>query len=227
MLAITEGMAKSHRAIYLPESVPSGIQGFIIDTKLAPYLTERGYELLNSATALSDWIKARTADGSRSVIVFGFAQVPSELIGNDPAAGPLRAYLASGGKVVWPWGMPNKVTFDTNGSFLAFDPTVAARLLDIEFLGFEDTGNYYSRATQTGRNWGMPVWLKTCFASVKSDSGITVLATDEYGRVGAFVKTFHPRTGSGWVAFRSSGFGVPITTSELNILERVASYTMD
>jgi hypothetical protein len=227
MLAVAEGMPQSHRAVYLPENIPSAITGFIVDDKLTPYLIERGYVQLDSAAALVEWMQARTKDGARSVVVFGFAHIPAEVIGTEPATGPLRAYLASGGKVIWPWGMPNRITFDDKGGFVGFDSTVAERLLDLEFLEFEDSGNYFSRSTQTGRNWGMPVWLKTCFASVKNDKGITVLATDEYGRVGAFVKTFHPRIGSGWVAFRPSGFGVPISTSELEILERVASYTME
>jgi hypothetical protein len=53
---------------------------------------------------------------------------------------------------------------------------------------------------------------------------VTALATDEYGRVGAFVKAFHERPGSGWVTFSPTGFGVPITAGELATIERVASY---
>lgn len=227
LLAVTDGAATVHRAVYLPSNVPGGISGFVIDPALTPYLIERGYERIDSAAGLASWIAARTADGAPSVVVFGFAQIPPAVVGEDPAAGPMRAYLEAGGKVVWPWGIPNKVTFGEEGNFLAYDPTVAARLLDIEFLDFEDTGNYYSRASQTGRNWGLPAWLKTCFASVKPGNDITVLATDEYGRAGAFVKTFHPRIGSGWVFFRPSGFGISITAEELATLERVAAYALE
>lgn len=226
LVALGEGGASVHQAIYLPAEVPEKIRGFIVDPELGPYLVDRGYLRLETPGALADWLATRTAEDARSVVVFGFAQIPQEVIGPDPARGPMRRYLQSGGKVVWPWGLPNKVTFDGNGRFAAYDPEVGARLLDIEFLGFEDTGNYFSRASQAGRNWGMPAWLKTTFASIEVGSDVTVLATDELGRIGAFVKSFHPRPGSGWVSFRPSGFNVPITAAELNVLERVASYTM-
>jgi hypothetical protein len=104
---------------------------------------------------------------------------------------------------------------------------VAAKLLAVEFLDFEDSGNYFSRATQSGRNWGLPAWSKTSFASLKHDRNVTVLATDELGRTSAFVKSFHPRPGSGWVSFRPNGFNVPISAAELTSLERVASYTLN
>lgn len=163
LLAVTEGAATVHKAVYLPANIPAAIGGFTIDPALAPYLVERGYQLIDSAGTLADWLAARTAEGAPSVVVFGFAQIPPAVVGENPAGGPMRAYLESGGKVVWPWGIPNQVTFDEQGKFLAYDPSVAARLLELEFLGFQDSGNYFSRATQAGRNWGMPVWLKTGF----------------------------------------------------------------
>jgi hypothetical protein len=146
---------------------------------------------------------------------------------SDPEAGPLRKYLESGGKVLWPWGIPNKYEFDENGGFLANDPTVASRLLNVEFVSFEDSGNYYSRPTQSGRNWGMPVWLKTSFASLKSSDGVTVFAIDELGRATSFLKTFHSRIGSGWISYAPNGYGVPLTPEELNTLERLASYGIE
>lgn len=217
----------ARKAVYLPEGIPENISGFVIDSALAPYLAERGFELLDSAEALAGWVSARLTDRVPSVVVFGFAQIPAAVVGAEPGSGPLRAYLETGGKVVWPWGTPNLVTFDAAGEFLAYDPTVADRLLDLEFVGFEDSGNYYGRPTQAGRNWGLPVWLKTSFASLKPGADVVPLIIDEYGRVSAFVKSFHPRPGSGWVVFAPSGFGVPMLESELALVERVASYTLD
>ncbi len=227
MLAIAEGHATAYKAVYVPAAVPAGLRGFVIDEALAPYLVAHAFQWIDSATALADWVNARTADGAPSVVVFGFAQIPPEVVGADPAAGPLRKYLEAGGKVVWTWGRPNLVTFDEKGQFLAYDPSVATRLLGLEFVDFQDSGNYYSRPTQTGRNWGLPAWFKATFASLKSASGATALATDEYGRTSVFVKAFHPRPGSGWVTFSPKGYGVPIRESELTALERVASHGLD
>jgi outer membrane protein assembly factor BamB len=227
LIAVAEGGAAVHKALYLPAEVPSAIRGFIVDPGVEPYLTQRGYQRLDSPDALARWLAARMKSEARSVVVFGFAQIPPDVIGADPSRGPLRRYLESGGKVVWPWGLPNKVTFTTRGEFAAYDPGVATRLLGLEFLEFEDSGNYFSRATQAGRNWGLPAWLKTTFASLENDRQVTVLATDELGRTSAFVKSFHSRPGSGWVTFRPSGFNVPITETELESLERVATYTLE
>jgi eukaryotic-like serine/threonine-protein kinase len=222
--AVGEGGARPARAFYLPANVPANIASFVIDPALAPFMAERGYERLDSQATLAAWLHARLADARPSVLVFGFAQIPAAVIGEDPATGPLRGYLEGGGKVVWPWGIPNKVTFDEKGAFVAYDPKVAATLLDIEFVDFEDSGNYYNRATQDGRNWGLPAWLKATFASVKPASGIVPLAIDEYGRVSVFLKTFHARPGSGWITFSPKGFNVPVTAEELAMFERVASY---
>jgi hypothetical protein len=207
--------------------VPTPIEGFVIDRRLAPYLVEQGYTHLDSADALAGWIEARIADKVPSVVVFAFAQIPAPVIGESPATGPMRAYLESGGKVVWPWGMANKVTFDGEGKFTGYNPIIASELLGVDFVGFEDSGNYYARSTQTGRNWGLPVWLKTTFASLQPDADVTTLAIDEYGRSGAWVKTLHPRPGTGWVTFCPKSFGVPIRDDELAMIEHVASYALE
>ncbi len=227
MLAVGEGQAEAHKAVYLPAAVPTGLRGFVIDETLAPWLVARGYRLLDSAAALADWLAARTADGAPSVVVFGYGLIPPAVVGDEPATGTLRRYLEAGGKVVWTWGLPNKVTFDDEGKFLAYDPTVGTRLLGLEFLDFQDSGNYHARATQAGRNWGLPSWLKATFALLKPGNDVTALAVDEYGRTSVFVKTFHPRPGSGWVTYSPKGYGVPIREAELLALERVASYGLD
>ncbi len=224
LIAMSEGAPTAHKAFYFPAKVPEGIRGFVIDPTLADYFAERGYRRIDSAEALAEWIAARTTEQSASVVVFGFAQIPTAIVGGEPESGALRKYLEAGGKVVWPWGIANKVTFDEEGKFLAHDPTVASRLLELEFLEFQDSGHYYSRATQEGRNWGMPAWLMTSFASLKGDGDVVVLAQDEYGRASAWVRRFHPRAGSGWVTFHPSGFGLEMTTEQKAAFERVAAY---
>jgi eukaryotic-like serine/threonine-protein kinase len=226
-IALTQEKRRVSKAVYLPAAVPDNIRGFIVDPAITPYFVERGYRQLDSAAALVDWLSQRAHHSEPSVVVFAFAQIPKDAIGEDPTTGPLRSYLERGGKVVWPWGLPNKITFDEQGKFLAYDPSVASRLLNVKFKDFEDSGNYYSRPTQEGRNWGMPVWLKTSFSSVELGNDLIPLAHDEYGRISAFVKRFHSRLGSGWVSYGPNGFGVPITATELQTLDRVASYTID
>jgi outer membrane protein assembly factor BamB len=226
MIALTQSEGAPRKAVYQPAQIPDGIRGFLVDAAITPFLVEQGYTLLDSPQALTQWIGAQTSQPAPSVIVFAFAQIPRSAMGADPSSGPLRKYLESGGKVMWLWGVPNKYEFDEHGKFVANDPSVAAQLLDVEFLAFEDSGNYFNKPTQTGRNWGMPAWLTTTFASLKNADGVTALAHDEFGRVGPFLKSFHPRVGSGWVSFGPTGFGTPITQRELHTLERIASYAM-
>lgn len=214
------------KRVYLPE-VPDGIRGFIVDAGLASHLIARGFETIASRQALAEFIEARAADGAPSVIVFAFAQVPPAVIGDDPSSGPLRRYLERGGKVVWPWGAPNLHLFDEAGNYVRHDPTLGQRLLEVAYLNPEDSGNYASRATPLGRNWGLPPWLKTSFASIPADAGVQALATDEYGRTSAWVKPFHARPGTGWVQVRPSSFGVPMTPADLALVEQIATYGLE
>lgn len=214
------------KAVYRPP-VPEAVKGFEVDVAIAPYLRNHGYVSLDSPAALADWLAAHTGTAAPSVVVFAYAQIPPEVLGDDPADGPLRHYLAGGGKVVWSWGMPNRYLFDAAGQFVKADATSAARLLGVSFLGFEDSGNYYARATQAGRNWGLPSWGKASFASLPPDAPVTPLMVDEYGRVSVFVKSFHPRPGSGWVMFGPSAFDVAITPAQLALLEHVAAYGVE
>ncbi len=229
LLAVADAPSPAHRAVYLPANIPGNLRGFIIDAALADFLTSRGYALLDSPDALADWVTTRTSEKARSALVFGFPLIPESTIGTDPATGPLRAYLEAGGKVVWPWGIPNKLTFHADGGFKAYDPTVAERLLEIEVIDFEDGGNYAATATQLGRNWGLPARTKTTFAYLDptAPNDVAVLARDEVGRPGAWVKRFTSDPTAGWVSFLPSGFGVPFTEAQLALLEHVASYGLE
>ena len=228
VLALREMEKPTHKAVYIPATIPASLQGFITDAGLTPYLVDRGFERLDSPSALTQWITARATDAQTSAVVFAFALIPSAVVGVEPSTGPMRRYLEAGGKVVWSAGAPNQYKFDNAGNFLGFSPEIPRRLLEVEFLDFEDSGNYFSRSTQAGRNWGLPGSLKTSYAVLKEAAkGLTALATDEYGRVTAFVKQFNPRVGSGWVSIAPNGYGVPMKPEELKLIEHAASYTLD
>jgi outer membrane protein assembly factor BamB len=229
LLAVSEARGPAYKAVYFPRDVPQSMQGFIVDPSLTPYLVERGYEKLDSPAALEKWIKAHSIPGERSVLVFGFSVIPAPVIGASPAMGPLRQYLEAGGKVVWSSGAPNRYKFDAAGQFGGFTPDTPRQLLGLDVLDFEDSGNYYARATQSGRNFGLSSTLKTSYAVLKESAArdVTALALDEYGRVSAFVRQFVSRPGTGWVSFAPAGFGVAMTEEQLKTLEHIASYTLD
>lgn len=229
LLAVSDASSHADKAVYFPENIPASLRGFVVDPALVPYLEARGYEKLDSPAALQTWIAKHSRPEERSVLVFGHSLIPEQVIGADPATGPLRRYLESGGKVVWASGAPNRYKFDASGQFVGFTPNTPRQLLGLDFLDFEDSGNYFARATQAGRNWGLTGSLKTSYAVLKDDAlgGVLPLATDEYGRVSAFVRRFVPREGTGWISFAPSGFGVAMTAEQMKMLEHVASYTLD
>ncbi|HEU4653705.1 MAG TPA: PQQ-binding-like beta-propeller repeat protein [Steroidobacteraceae bacterium] len=229
LLAVSEAEAPVHKAFYLPQNVPDSTKGFIVDARLGPHLLQHGYEQLDSAAALKRWIDSRTRSGEPSVLVFGYSMIPESVLGADPATGPMRRYLESGGKVVWMSGAPNRYRFDVSGKFQGFTPQIPAQLLGISVLDFEDSGNYFAHATQAGRNWGLPESLKTSYAVLPPESteDVVPLAIDEYGRVTAFLKRFVPVEGTGWISFVPTGYGVPMKQSELELVEHIASYTLD
>jgi hypothetical protein len=141
----------------------------------------------------------------------------------------MRRYLEAGGKVVWAAGAPNRYKFEATGQFVGFTPDTPKQLLGLDVLDFEDSGNYYARATQPGRNLGLASSLKTSYAVLQTSAtqDVTALALDEYGRVSAFVKQFVSRPGTGWISFSPAGFGVAMTDEQLKTFEHVASYTLD
>jgi len=229
LLAVSESEKPAAKAVYLPKNVPASLKGLIVDPSLTPYLVERGYEKLDSPDALQAWIVEHSREDGRSVVVFGFSLIPEAVLGADPATGPLRSYLNAGGKVVWASGAPNRYKFDASGQFLGFSAQTPRLLLGLDFLDFEDSGNYYARATQLGRNWGLANSLKTSYAVLKESAARDVLplAIDEYGRVSAFVKSFVPRPGTGWISLSPTGFGVAMSPDQMQTLEHIASYTLE
>lgn len=217
---------QSYKAVYQPAVLENISQYIVVDQKLTPYLTERGYEHLDSELELQEFLQARVADGMPSVVVFAFPVVPDAAIGENPAAGLLRQYLEQGGKVMW-FGDPVNYFRPTGDWELARDATQAEKLLNVKFIDATESGNYYSKSTQAGQNWGLPTWLKTTGAPVMERKGIIPLAYDEFNYVVAWRKAFHPRESSGFVSLRTWAWSVAIQDEDLELIEDISSYGLD
>ena len=216
--ALEEG-GMVYRAVYQP-LVDDYPHYPVINPKVAPYLRGRGFHQLDSA-GLSQFISARIQDKARSVIVFAYDAIPSDIVGADPENGLIRQYLNMGGKIVWFGGVPNRFAFDTKGRMLGVQGVqVAERMLDVKFVTPEESGNYFSRSTQDGLNMGLPPWLKTTHASV--GRGVTALAHDEYGRISAWLKKFSPQSGSGFISCRTWAWDVDIRERDLALIHALA-----
>ena len=221
--ALEEGNAP-HKVVYQPPKIEGNAQFVVVDRKIAPYLVEKGFEQLDDA-GLYGFIVDRIADKNPSVVVFSFPIVPRDVMGERPAQGLLRQYLENGGKVIWLGDVPNFYEEDRTGNFKR-DPTTGAQLLGVTYEHATDSGNYFSNSTQEGLNQGLPRWLKTTGAIVAPE-GVVPLAKDEFGRINAWMKKFHPRPGSGFVSCRTWAWNVPIKKEDLELINQLAIFALE
>ncbi len=218
-----EEAPKPHKAVYFPLRNPKH-DFFIVDPKITPYLKERGFYHLDSAR-LHKFLTDRIADKAPSVIVFAYDMIPPNMVGENPKTGMIRQYLEAGGKILWFGNTPNLYAFDEAGKPHQRVET-PQELLDVRFERLEESGNYYSKTTQEGLNWGLPAWFMSTFATV-SPEGITPLAYDENNRVSAWLKKFNPRAGSGFVSVRTWAWYSPIHDADFQLIHDLAIYGLE
>ncbi|HEY5919284.1 MAG TPA: PQQ-binding-like beta-propeller repeat protein [Chryseolinea sp.] len=216
--------ANPYKAVYLPIPKDPRLEAFTIDKKITPYLKDHGFEQLDSAK-LFRFLQSRINDGAPSVIVFAYDQIPSNMIGEEPEKGMIRQYLEKGGKIIWPGSPPNLYSLDSKGK-PKLDETIAERMLGIDISRPEESGNYYSQATQTGLNWGLPSWLTVTYSTIEP-KGVTALAHDEYNRVSAWLKKFNERPGSGFVSCRTWGWYANVHDEDLKLIYDLAVHGLE
>lgn len=165
-------------------------------------LTSAGYASLDAA-GLARFMEARLRDGAPGVVVFAQDYLP-------PAAGAgpalpelLRRYLEAGGKVVWPGYPPQALVRDSTGRPVALELDRAALVAGTRFAPM--LGDYGALPTEAGRRWGLDRVRVAAFAADSVTSG-EVLARDELGRPGAFVRSFGGPDGTGFVYLWGRGY---------------------
>lgn len=173
------------------------------------------------AEALRAFLQARIADRARSVVVFAMDDLPDALRDNARGRGLLRRYLDAGGKVVWPGLPPALFKVDRASGQVdvgTLDRSRPEALVGVRF----QRGNFdplSEHVTAAGRRWNLDGWWNGTW-SADADSVTTVLARDENGDAGMYVKTYGGPDGSGFV-----GMMVPeaeTTTHFLGMLQVAA-----
>jgi outer membrane protein assembly factor BamB len=168
------------------------------------YLVQRGYELLDEA-ALARFLEARVADAAPSVVVFAIDYLPDAVAPNAAEAGVFRRYLDRGGKVVW-FGVPPLLLHRTIATGVPdrTDLPGAQRLLGVTFPGAltEPIG---AAVTADGLAWGL-TGSQIIRQEADPRTVTTVLARDEHGLPGAWVRRFSGPPGTGFVALPALGF---------------------
>lgn len=215
---------RTYKAVYEPKVIEGIAKYTVADKRLTPYLIERGFEQLET-DQLYQFIVDRINDKAPSVIVFSFPIVPKHIMGSDPSKGLLRNYLETGGKILWFGEAPNYYEINDSGDFTR-DPADGEKLLGVTYVDLSESGNYYSKTTQDGMNWGLPAWFKTTGIPLKAE-GIIPLAYDEFNRVSAWVKKFNPRAGSGYVSFRSWSWNVSMKEQDFDMIYKLATYQLE
>jgi eukaryotic-like serine/threonine-protein kinase len=171
--------------------------------RIKTYLADHDYAVLD-AEATRAFLEARIADRAPSVVVFAMDDLPDALRDDARGRGVFRRYLDAGGKVVWPGAPPLLAQRDrTTGEMniaTGMNRARPAALLDIRF----ERANFdplTERVTAAGRRWNLDGWWNGTW-SADAASVTTVLARDENGEAGMYVKRYGGPEGTGFVGMR-------------------------
>ncbi len=158
----------------------------------------RGYAVVD-ANQLAEWMTARIADRSRSVVVFAIDHAPRQVAANSADTTLFRRYLEAGGKIVWT-GLPPRMWVPNSAgqySLTTFGLGGTAELLGVN-VWVEPWDRYGALPSEAGRQWGLSGPWSTAWSS-EVVSGTLVLARDERGYAAAWVKGYGGEPGAGFV----------------------------
>jgi eukaryotic-like serine/threonine-protein kinase len=189
-----------HRAVFFDSTYLKA--AWVADPGLlSRYFVNRGYTLVD-ARGLGEFLEARAADRSPSVVVFAIDHLPPSAVDTSALErSAIRRYLDAGGKVVWPGVPPLLFVRDPQtgnvGGLAALKWAAPTRLLGVEHEAamFDVRG---VRATAQGKKWGLPNRWRSNWG-ITPDSSITVLGRDELGLTTSWVRRYGGAEGTGFV----------------------------
>jgi outer membrane protein assembly factor BamB len=180
------------------------------------HFTQRGYSLLDSA-GLRSFLEARILDGASSVVVFAMDVLPPFTEDRQSETLLIR-YLQAGGKIVWMGYPPGYLVRDpVTQAVVTVDRDAPTSLLGVNFDVY--LGDQYGlTVTDEGREWGLRTrWVGQ--GTTLPTEVTEVLAIDELGRAGAWVKNYGGRRGSGFVLLP-----VSLSADRLEEFQRIAEF---
>jgi hypothetical protein len=192
--------------------------------QLRDYLSGHAYQVLDAAV-LPRFLGERIKDHAPSVVVFALDHLPTTVAPTAADTVLFRRYLAGGGKVVW-LGVPPliwpKDPETGDADYAQIDREAGARLLGVDFTrsNFDAYGN---RVTPEGSRWGLSGWWESNW-SVDPREVTTVLALDDNGLAGAWVKGYGGPPGTGFVRIYGGGWNGGSPTPNYAGIQAVAEY---
>ncbi len=213
---------EGHMAVYQPDSIQGNARFLVVDAKMKPFLTEKGFTPLNEE-GLKEFLDARIRDRERSIVVFALPIIPRNMIGENPVNGMIREYLNSGGRVLWFGDVPNYYALNDQGNF-GRDPKEGMDLLSVNYSNPGESGNYFSNSTELGIEMGLPAWYKSTVSIVENSEDIEPLSYDEFGRISAWIKRFGGKDGGAFISLRTWAWNVSIRQQDLEVVYEVATY---
>jgi outer membrane protein assembly factor BamB len=221
--ALHAGAGASVRRAVFYDSTAAELAGTRGGDLVRDYLNRFGYATLD-AKELAAFFEERIRDRAPSVVVFALDVLPEPVAGQASDTALFRRYLDAGGKVVWTGEPPALFTRARNDSTgkvrpVSVDPRRPTALLGVphDNLGFT---YYQSVPTKLGERWGLRGRSLSFWTLDPKLAGAGVLALDEFGQAGAWVKSFGGPPGTGFVFL----WGQPILPEQLPQLRAVADY---
>jgi outer membrane protein assembly factor BamB len=167
-----------------------------LDEVIASYFAAQGYEAVD-ADKLAPFLREQIATHAPSVVVFSDNQFPASIVDVESPKALIRQYLDAGGKVAMLGPNPLAYHRDLSGDVDKIDYAPARRVFGIDYFEPQRMGGWYpTTITPDGHRFGLrSSGIDT--APVDRTQVTTVLAVDEYGNAGSWIKNYGGPKGSG------------------------------
>jgi outer membrane protein assembly factor BamB len=180
-----------------------------VDAALAAQLKAAGYEAMDGAQ-LRAFMLQQAADSAPAVVVFADNRFPAGIVETAAGPAPIRRFLDAGGKVALLG--PNPLAYKADpvtGAVEDVDFAPAQAMFDVRYLAPQEAGGYVAVApTAAGRAAGLR-HAGVASSPIAPQAGVTVLATDEFGRASAWLRGYGGRPGTGLLQLPLSRFEAP------------------
>lgn len=191
----------ARRVVYWEDSPAYNWFHFGVDVFIRDTLRSNGYDVLDGKQ-LADFMRERLEDRAPSVVIFAKNVVPATLLDADVTSASLLRQFLQVGRVVWLGPTPLAYVQDPeSGKTVAIDFERPTSVLGLHYAG-PDTrafaGYYRTAVTEAGARRGLHGWF-TGMCAIDPSEVTSVFAVDEYGRAGAWEKTFGGPEGTGLV----------------------------